>query len=148
MRLFAQFLLLQLALLSTSALATTTVEFDGVWWTSLTETQKLAAVQGLIGGYPSGWMSGSFSGEKAFLDAIKSDSSFTLAQKQRLAYLVHKTSGYARMPTYSKTFGTYVHGIDDFYANHPDRMSIRPEYMVDCLADAPKRSCDAVGGSS
>ena len=39
----------------------TYVTFDGAWWTSMTVSEKLTAVQGMLVGYRGGYSDGAFS---------------------------------------------------------------------------------------
>jgi len=127
------------------ARATETVEFDGVWWAGLSELQKVSVVQGIIGAFPSGWISGAVKQQELNEQAVRRASTLTYAEKAKVLAILKQDSALAVTPSFSKTFGTYIHGIDDFFANHPDRMTVHPEYMIDCLQDAPTRSCDSVG---
>jgi hypothetical protein len=48
-------------------------------------------------------------------------------------------------PSFPDTFGTYVHAIDDYYANHPDKSSTVPEYVMSCSAMNPPDFCKING---
>ena len=58
---------------SSSSNATETVTFDGVWWTGLTDSEQIIAVQAMLGGYQQGYNNG-------FIYAVSKDT-----------YLYHST---------------------------------------------------------
>src|SRR5262249_19882405 len=117
-----------------SSLATESVTMDGVWWQQLSDEAKLYAVQSMVDSYQIGYLQGSatvlkkilFSkigstsgGMKAVADAMKSN----------------------RVPEFSKTFGTYVDQINDFYASNPAKAGIRVGLVIGCLSDHPVVQC-------
>ena len=122
-----------LMMLSRAAIATEVVSFDGVWWTSLTEDEQLTAIEGIIGGYGSGYNNG-------YIAA---------ADNNILHY--HSTRSAAQLtgdPQYnahfSKTFGVYQQEVTDFYSAHTSSMKVDVSDVMSCLVDDPQFTCDQV----
>jgi hypothetical protein len=105
--------LIAMAALSNSprALATESLSPDGPWWNNLSESERLAAVQGTMDGYQSAYLENGSS---------------------------HPLSGHAM---FSHTYGFYIAAITDFYVNRPSGSRATIGLVLACLADKPVVSC-------
>jgi hypothetical protein len=83
------------------------------------------------------------------LNAIKEQNRLQLIELQRasaelskgLPAIVPGHENDAPKPSFPKTFGTYVHEIDDYYANHVDSTSTSPAFIMNCKALNPPSIC-------
>ena len=103
--------------------ATTSVSMDGSWWRDLPESSKVYVAQGLITGFEAGYNSGA--AQTIDLDGPNSESN--KLSKRALNHVPH----------FSKTFGTYVHEISDFYENNPEQEISLVGTIFRCFADDP-----------
>jgi len=121
--------------------ATVTLTMDGVWWQSLTQDEKVIAIQGIQAGLSSGYRAGWF-------NAIRT---FKVPPKVRLTPEAAKKLGFVKPPYFSKSFGTYVDELDHWYEVHPKWTYILPANLLrDCFADEPAFSsayCEKLGSS-
>lgn len=132
------------ALLAMRASASTTVTFDSVWWNGLSQDEQIVAVEGAIDSYQQGYTNGAIalSGtvHDYMLQHVKVSDRDSIATA-----MYHALDKMPKMtPIFSKTFGTYIHGISDFYSNFPDASKVTIGGIVVCLADKPERSCEQV----
>jgi hypothetical protein len=124
------------------ALATTSLDFDKVWWQSLDFGSKLYVIEGMIAGTKSR--------ECAYgVEQFKLVPGKGLGDGACPDWIDGTKQGYI---TYTKAFGYYVHSIDLFYEAHPKRWMIEPGGLFSyCLMDdAPGAhetgmSCDNFG---
>jgi hypothetical protein len=118
------------------ALATESVTFDGVWWRSLSSSEQLVAVQGLLEGYHGGFNDG---WAAAYVTVALDGNA---SHKHFATLLDHRKSNADAV--YSKTFGTYRNEITDFYDSHPSLVEKPLGLFFSCFADNPGMTCDQV----
>jgi hypothetical protein len=119
------------------------VSQDRQWWMALTRHERILVVEGEIDGITNGWY-------RAFteydtkvelqmltLKLRNADDWVTLDRQLANAYQREK----ALAPAFSKTFGTYVDAIDDFYARYPKISDVTVGEVMQCLSDKPWKSC-------
>jgi hypothetical protein len=121
------------ALLIRPASATELVDFDGTWWTSLTDDEQVTAVEGLLGGYESGFNNG-------YLAAGVNDVNHYHSTRSA-AQLTGDPSSNVH---FTKTFGAYQQEITDFYSAHQSSMHATVGDVMSCLSDDPQFTCDQV----
>lgn len=138
-----------LLLISLPASGTETLTEDATWWNSLEEANQLAAVQAALDAYETGFVDGALNFQGTF---------YHLALKQPLSQREATLLGNLGLsaakqtvnssPGFPSTFGTYVHGISDFYANHPEAARASIGDILSCLAARAIRTCDSVAQAS
>ena len=126
----------------TPARGTVSVSEDGAWWQGLTATEKVVALEGMLAGVDSGYISGHTDGYFYALLTFgvppsKWEGNAAALSDERLA----------KKPKFSKAFGTYIDEINVWYEVHPKRTSIDPSDLLEsCFADKPiLPSCDDLG---
>ncbi len=119
------------------------VSFGATWWRGLSDDQQIYTVEGAIQSFPSGFINGKIAQWDHLMQLARSakiDPHLLLT----LESLNVRAAKAASFPKFSKTFGTYVHGIGDFYNNYPNASSADVGDILQCLADVPIESCDQV----
>lgn len=124
--------------------ATTTVSMDGSWWQELSQPARVYVVEGMTDAYESGYIDGARDRSDAVyavLNPQQSPKSVSSSESQRIQNAANSWV----MPRYSKTFGSYVNEITDFYANYPNKTNIGVGALMGCLRDDSPHSCDEIG---
>ncbi len=119
------------ALTAAPAFATTTITMDGKWWQGLPQDSKVYVIQGMMVAYTIGWIDGV--GSLATAGPTPPET-----VKDTMAYMGKLA------PDFSKSFGTYVHEIDDFYIDHPKSLDLSTGTVLGCLADKPVGVCKEI----
>lgn len=88
----------------------------------------MSFVQGLIEGYESGARAGAIAAMVSIKDQRVLSDSYSYV-------LFHR-------PRFTKTFATYIHAIDDFYANYRDIGDATPGEFFDALVDGSQITMD------
>lgn len=136
MKRFILGLLCAFALAASKANGTESVSFDRAWWDGLSEAEQTTAVQGLIEGFHGGYDAGYRSAAMVvLLDRNPARTHFA----NLLVRQVHEEN---RSQVFSKTFGTYVHLVSDFYTNNPGLAKATVGDFFECFADHPQFTCD------
>lgn len=117
--------------------ATTSVRFDAVWWRGLDEHDQVVAVQGAMSGYQWGYEQGLFAGEYRLAMRLPRTSTFFTPVRNALADHVTKSD----LPGFPNTFGSYVHGVSDFYDNHAQSADDDVGEVMGCLSTRPPKRC-------
>jgi hypothetical protein len=116
------------------ALGTEYLNLDGNWWNSLNASAKLSVAEGMTTAYEHGYSDGT-------ADAA------TYATKHLKASLQNTDLAMNMMlsnpnPAFSKTFGTYVDEISDYYVNNPEMLGkFEVGAIVSCLQDKASANC-------
>ena len=126
-----------------TASATESVNMDGAWWQTLSETTKVYVVEGMIEAYESGWTEGQAEARGRTQRLLH--SSFVKQSLSANVYKKFSTLMLSKPTRFSKTFGTYQHEIDDFYANYPNAIQLSVGSLLGCLNDNPVITCDELG---
>lgn len=142
-RLFA-FVVFAALLVSAPASGSTEVTMDASWWNELDEGNQITAIQAGNEAYMTGFNDG------AVYAAIALDAYAFKNLKPAQRDLVQSITSYPikmaayQGPYFPSTFGTYVHGVSDFYANHPDASRATIGSVISCLATRAHTDCDTV----
>lgn len=119
--------------LSTPAGATDAVSFDGVWWTGLSDSEQVVAVEAIIAGFDTGYNDG-------YIRAALNDN----AHYHSTRSTAQLTDDPETHQVFSKTFGAYQQEITDFYSAHTKSMTVTVGDVMACLSDDPQYTCDQV----
>lgn len=134
-----------LLLVLTPASGTEELTTDETWWNNLDEGKQLTAVQAATDIYESGFSDGVLALHGNALH-IAENAKLNLNQAA-LILTVMKTAGKQTIdsePRFPDAFGTYLHGISDFYANHPEAARATIGEIIGCLASRARTSCEEV----
>ena len=104
---------------TTTATVTDTVTFDGVWWQSMSRSDKLIAVQGMLVGYDSGYL------RAATLASDATEGTGTTF----FHTLTNQQPGMADL-----TFGQIVDRIDAVFISHSSLRSKDVSLFFECAA--------------
>lgn len=110
-----------------ATLATETTTPDGRWWQSLNQSEKVAAILGLYGGFKQGWLQGSL----AALDV----------SHQPLNLLTRVNARYPDAGGFI-SFGTISDRIDAVYRDHSSLQSMPVYILFPCSIE--EAGCGAV----
>jgi hypothetical protein len=136
--------LFMIALMLIPASGTQMETMDAAWWNALDEGNQITAVQAANEAYMKGYVDGAGAGSLALLDyAFKHLKGSQQSLVTSLSTYPFKAA-LAAEPYFPSTFGTYVHGISDFYANHPEALRATVGDIVSCLATRPHTDCDTI----
>lgn len=113
------------------ASGTEAISEDGEWWSSLDESQQLAAVQGALDAYETGVGDGAL---QASLRLGSETHAFSIVGLLR-----------RRFP---HTFGYYMAAITSFYAEHPTASKATIGAVMTCLSESPFLSCSELATAS
>ena len=116
-----------------SSIATELVALDGVWWTALTDSEQIVAVQALLGAYEQGYSNG-------YIHAVSKDKSLYHSTRSIAQY----TNDPESHTYFGKTFGTYQRSIVDFYSQYPKSTDVLVGDVIACLSDKPQFTCKYV----
>ena len=122
------------------ATATTSVRFDAEWWRGLTDSEKVKVVQGAMSGYTEGVHDG--------VTSMRSQLRVVLMNNGTSASRADQIIKRFSVPNsdFSKTFGTYIHEVGDFYDNYPSASGAEVGNTLLCLTDQPTFDCSTVAG--
>ena len=105
--------------------AADTVTLDGTWWNSLSQAEKIVAVQGMLAGYSAGYT-------QRTLDVIDDTPPSDLkAVKEVLSFRPMRDDTGTGI-----TFGSIVARIDAVYDNHPEAVAYSMYDFVHCAANS------------
>ena len=120
---------------------------DGTWWQGLPDGTKVFVVQALIDSIDTTYGIASNATGNLVLRTINADENKpclgvpTCAQLSlNLTHLLLGRSGKSA-PIFSKTFGTYVDEMNDFYIRHPEFIQWSVTEVLYCLSDTPGSEC-------
>lgn len=120
---------------------------DGAWWQGLPDGTKVFVVQALIDSIDTTYGIASDATGSLVLQTINADENkpcFALPTCARLSLnltnLLLSRSGKSA-PTFSKSFGTYVDEMNDFYVRHPEFTQWTVTQVMYCLSDTPGSEC-------
>lgn len=133
-------------MLLTPASGTEFVTLDETWWNGLDESHQVTAVQAANQAYTAGYSDAVVRFSALIGNYATQTKSLSLSTKVTVLGIngtVAKES-FDQAPYFSKTFGTYVHGVSDFYANHPGASSVNIGRITSCLAEHAINDCDRI----
>jgi|SRR6185312_9768480 len=118
---------------------------DGSWWAKLSDHDKIFVLQGMADGFQVGWSHGVVAEGTRVVDRAKALSVPKLSQT--VSSIVYKNKipiGLNhRRPAFSKSYGTYVSLIDDYYQGHEKDKTGPVADVLACLIDDPMKYCRA-----
>lgn len=126
MKRFAAAGLLLLLLSSARVTATQNVTFSFSWWSGLSDTEKLSAIQATIDAYQAGYLDGLIRGSRASGGKVPKE---TFRQY---------------FPFFSGTVGFYRDAVSQFYSSHPDAQRATIGQIMSCLSQMPLYTCDEI----
>jgi len=129
-----------LVFISTPVGATTSITFDGVWWQGLSSNAKVVALQGILTGIDVGYAAGWFDGDLYVANTYMTPQQTNARLHESFDKTMNGVNALrAAIPTFSKTFGTYVDEINVWYQVHPKSTDILPaKLLLDCFVDKPE----------
>ena len=98
---------------------------DGEWWTTLSYTEKVRAVQGIIEGFSAGY----------------EEAATNLIFEKSVSIPVYKRVVAAEPSFANRNFTTSVDRLDQVYENHPRLLKTRVSLFVTC-ALVSGNNCD------
>jgi hypothetical protein len=138
----------------TLATETVLVTHDGVWWGSLSRSDKLTAVEGMLVGYEAGYDSAKLTGANLLFTPLmfstldpKSKQALSpfnaTARANPRAFRAFVDAVNAQEPSFAdRTFGTMVDKIDEVYKAHPKLLKTGVWNFVECAATSGQ-DCEA-----
>jgi hypothetical protein len=149
-RLFT-FLVLALCLCRVAG-ATETLTTDGVWWNSLTPSEKVPVMFGATSAYSTGYFQAhlaQFSADNSELFAVMDSLHWTSEQRTKyinaLVNVRKKAKPVLLRPDFSgKPIKAYIDGMDYFYSNHPEASKLEFSWVFECIQNKPPETCDEV----
>ena len=131
--------------------ATETISTDGVWWNTLTESEKDIAMFAATSAYAQGYVQGEVrrASYQSDLDRAR-DEHFKISADVEYAELIWEMSyaGHHPFPKgpafWDRGIGSYVERMNYFYSSHPERSELNFSVVLQCIEDYPSKSCDAV----
>jgi len=153
-RRFVKFFSLCMLLLSLPTAAFSEgVDQDGNWWRAVPEDAKAYIVVGMVSAFQAGHFAGQMYGyalSSKGLATVAPSLNILYSTTMRLAHAIDDANKKDLSPaeqSFGKTIGTYIHGVDDFYANYPQSMNTPVGYVIGCLADEPVQDCSSLAKS-
>lgn len=113
----------------------TRIDLDLSWWHAVDTTARPDVVAGMVTAFEEGWISGSDAEGERLVDAAPANVRQLI---YNLVYEKNSAGDYVSLlaqPVFSKSFGFYEAGIDDYYLRFPQKSSVHVGYVIGCLAD-------------
>lgn len=146
---YRMFAMVVLALfVASSAGATETVTTDGVWWNTLTPSEKSVVMFGSLSAYLTGFRQGHNTAVNVANDVVAAmdDLHWSVTQQTRFLTMLNKEAKKRPpfvMPDFSgKPVGAYIDGETYFFSNHPEASKAEFSAVFRCIQNNPIETCD------
>jgi hypothetical protein len=139
-------LLVLMVVIGDVAGATTFIEPDGVWWSSLSSREQNDALTGAVNGYVTAQVQVRRSDEfLATNEALVEASTLSDAQRMAVSSKIEKALRDAHSYAFTaKPISAYVDAMTQFYSEHPEAQRMNFVYALECIEDKPDATCKAV----
>jgi len=115
--------------LNATATETTTVILDGAWWTTLTQSEKGAAIEGMVAGYSAGWADGVY-------DAAVKATPRSSVWPRWLTPALKSTPNMS-----NRTVAVMIKRLDTVFEDHPGRAKWLVSSFLVCAAASGRPDC-------
>jgi hypothetical protein len=126
--------------------ATTFIEPDGVWWSSLSSSEQNDALTGAVNGYVTAQVQVRRFDDFLVTNEVLMEAS-TLSDGQRMGVSSKIKKALRDAHTYAftaKPISAYVNAMTQFYSEQPEALRMNFVYALECIEDKPDATCKGV----